>query len=79
MVSLYHTYFTSFFQDCKAVKCGVLSSQCVKKYSVGANIVRLQSFSLYAVSRKSHCIIRLVGTQRAYLRPPQHILACQVM
>ena len=31
MVSLYHTYFTSFFQDCKAVKCGVLSSQCVKK------------------------------------------------
>ena len=63
MVSLYHIYFTSFFQDCKAVKCGVLSSQCVKKCSVGANIVRLQSFSVYAVSRKSRCIIRLVGTQ----------------
>lgn len=63
MVSLYHTYFTSFFQDCKAVKCGVLSSQCVKECSVGANIVRLQSFSVYAVSRKSRCIIRLVGTQ----------------
>ena len=38
MVSLYHTYFTSFFQDCKAVKCGVLSSQCVKNALSGRTL-----------------------------------------